>query len=101
MKLHDNQGVEQKELIIRMLSALLPGVKIYLFGSRAKGTYKDISDIDLALDLGRKMDLSEIAQAQNVLEAVNIIHKIDIVDLHSVPERLKVAILKEGILWKE
>ncbi|CAN5179591.1 nucleotidyltransferase domain-containing protein [soil metagenome] len=101
MKLNDNQGVKQKELIIRMLSALLPGVKIYLFGSRAKRTYKDISDIDLALDLGRELDLSELAQALNVLEAVNIIHKIDVVDLRSVPERLRVVILKEGVVWKE
>ncbi len=97
----DNQGVAQKELIIRMLSALLPGVKIYLFGSRARGTHKDISDIDLALDMGRQMDLSEIAQAQNVLEAVNVLHKVDVVDLRRVPEKLKSNILKEGIPWKE
>ncbi len=97
----DNQGVEQKELIIRMLSALLPGVKIYLFGSRAKGTHKDTSDIDLALDMGRQLDLSEIAKASNVLEAVNILHKIDVVDLRRVPEKLKANILKEGILWKD
>jgi len=32
--------VTQKDLIIRMLSALFPGVKIYLFGSRAKLRYK-------------------------------------------------------------
>lgn len=101
MKENNNQGVEQKELIIRMLDALLPGVKIYLFGSRAKGTYKDVSDVDLALDMGRKMDLSEIAKAKNVLEAVNVIHKVDIVDLQSIPERLRASILKEGIIWKE
>jgi predicted nucleotidyltransferase len=101
MKINNNQGVEQKELIIRMLSALLPGVKIILFGSRARGTYKDISDVDLALDMGRKMDLSEIAMAMNIMEAVNILHKVDVVDLHRAPDKLKAAILKEGIVWKE
>ncbi len=99
--MNKNNGIEQKELIIRMLNGLLPGVKIYLFGSRAKGTYKDVSDIDLALDMGRKLDLSEIAQAQNVLEAVNILRKVDIVDLQSASEKLKNSILKEGILWTE
>ncbi len=94
-------GIKQKDLIIRMLSALLPGVKIYLFGSRAKGIYKDVSDVDLALDMGRKFDLSELAQAYNVLEAVNILHKIDIVDLNRVPEKLRASVLNEGIVWKE
>ncbi len=90
----------QKDLIIRMLDALLPGVKIYLFGSRARGTHKFTSDIDLALDMGRKLDLSEIAQARNVLEAVDILRNVDIVDLHSVSPEMKKDILKEGIVWK-
>ncbi len=94
-------GIAQKDLIIRMLGALLPGVKIYLFGSRAKGTYKDVSDIDLALDMGNKIDLSQIMMAKNVLEAVNILRKVDIVDLNRVPESLRQNILKDGILWKD
>ncbi len=93
--------VTQKDLIIRMLSALFPGVKIYLFGSRAKGTHKFESDIDLALDMGRQLDISEIAMAKNVLEAVNILRKVDVVDLNSVPAGFRMNILKEGILWKE
>ena len=72
-------GVAQKDLIVRMLSALFPDVKIYLFGSRATGKYNERSDIDLALDLGRKMDLSEIAKAKNVMEAINILRKVELV----------------------
>lgn len=98
----NNTGdVTQKDLIVRMLSALFPGVKIYLFGSRAKGTHKFESDIDLALDLGRKLDLSEVAMAKNVLESVNILRNVDVVDLNGVPETLRKNILKEGILWQD
>lgn len=93
--------VSQKDLIVRMLSALLPGVKIYLFGSRARGTHNERSDIDLALDMGRKLDLSEIAMAKNVMEAVNILQKVDIVDLHRAREPFKSAIMKERIPWKD
>ncbi len=93
-------GVAQKDLIVRMLSALFPDVKIYLFGSRATGKYNERSDIDLALDLGRKMDLSEIAKAKNVMEAINILRKVDIVDLNNIPDSLKRNITNEGILWK-
>jgi predicted nucleotidyltransferase len=40
---------------------------MYLFGSRARGTHQPSSDIDLAIDAGRKLDFLEVAQARNVL----------------------------------
>jgi predicted nucleotidyltransferase len=97
----NDHGVKQKDLIVRMLSALFPEAKIYLFGSRARGAHKFHSDIDLAVDMGRKMDLSEIAMAKNVLEAVNILRKVDVVDVNNVPEALRESIIKDGILWKD
>jgi predicted nucleotidyltransferase len=45
--------IQEKETIIRLLEALFPKVKIYLLGSRARGTYSVTSDIDLALDTGK------------------------------------------------
>jgi len=92
--------IKEKETVIRLLDALYPGVKIYLFGSRARGTAKEFSDIDLTIDTGKKLNFLEIAKARNVLEALNIPQTIDVVDMHSVPETLRMIILKEGILWK-
>lgn len=92
---------DEKALIIRLLKALHPGVTIYLFGSRARGDNSRTSDYDFALDAGRKLDLIEVAIARNVLEAgLHIPWKMDVVDLHSVPEYLHDKILKEGIIWK-
>ena len=92
--------IRQKELIIKMLEALFPHVIIYLFGSRARGTNRSNSDIDLALDTGKALSFLQIAQAKNVLEALNIPEMIDLVDLQSVNQELKEIIKKEGILWK-
>lgn len=92
--------IKEKKTIIRLLDALFPGVKIYLFGSRARGTNRTTSDIDIALDLDRKLSFLEIEQARNVLGTLYIPEKIDIVDLQSVPDDLKSIILKEGIVWK-
>jgi uncharacterized protein len=98
----NNTGdVKQKDLIVRMLTALFPGVKIYLFGSRAKGTHKFESDIDLALDAGRTLDIGEVVKAKNVLEAVNILRNVDVIDLNRVSGELRDSILKEGLLWTE
>lgn len=90
---------QDKEMMIRLLKALYPNVKIYLFGSRARGTHTERSDINLALDAGRQLSFLEIARARNVLDTLYIPQKIDIVDIHSVPEDLRTIIAKERVLW--
>lgn len=93
--------IPEKDLIIKLLAVFYPKAKIYLFGSRARGTYKNISDIDLAIDdQGKKIDILKIVKMKNVLEALNIPQKIDLVDFNSVPKELQEIILKEGVLWK-
>jgi len=92
--------VEEKKLMVELLTALFPDSKIYLFGSRARKDYKESSDIDIAIDIGRKMTIQELSRAKNVLEGLNIPEKIDVVDMQSIPENLKTIILTEGIIWK-
>ena len=92
--------IREKEVIIRLLEALHPGVKVYMFGSRARGTHAEAADIDLALDIGRKMTIDERAVARSVLEGLYLPWKIDIADLRSVPDYLKETIAREGIVWK-
>lgn len=92
--------IPEKKLIIQMLNVLFPGATIYLFGSRARGNYKPASDIDLALDTGKRVSSLEIAKAKNVLEALNIPQTIDLVDLHSISPEFRSIIAKEGIEWK-
>ena len=91
----------QKEKLIGFLNVLFPGIKIILFGSRARGNFKERSDYDLALDIGRKITRLELAQAENVIEALNIPQTIEFVDIHAVPEEMKTNILKEGIVWRD
>lgn len=91
--------IKEQETIIRLLNALIPEVKVYLFGSRARGTHRPMSDIDLALDADRKLTLQEINRARRILDALHLVEKIDVVDLQSVNQDLKSTILSEGVLW--
>ena len=90
-----------KQKIINLINALIPEVKIYLFGSRAKGTYHERSDIDIALDAGKPLNVSQLGELKDVLNATNISYKIDVVDINSLPEDMYFNIKKELILWKE
>jgi len=88
-----------KEKITRLLKVLLPSAKIYLFGSRARGTNSPRSDIDIAIDNGKQLPLIIIGEVQSVISATNVLYKVDIVDINSVSKEMKEEILNEGIVW--
>lgn len=90
-----------KDKIIALLSALFPTAKIYLFGSRARGTHKSLSDVDIALDdAPHKIPFSKLGEARAVMETIHIPYKVDIVDINAVSKEMRENILKEKEIWK-
>ena len=69
---------ETIETIIAILSNEPRVEKVLLFGSRAKGTYKDGSDIDLCLE-GANLDLSALSPLEEKLDDLLLPWKIDLV----------------------
>jgi len=98
-----NTGIDKqtKQKIIALISALIPNAKIYLFGSRARGTHASRSDIDIALDAGQELKPVAVGEVIDVLAGTDIPYKIEVVDFHSVSEEMKKSIIDEGILWKK
>lgn len=90
-----------KELILRALEYHFPGSKVYLFGSRARGTNRPGADIDVAVDTGKPINFGEISRARVTLEHLPIPVNMDLVDLNSIPQEFKETILQEGISWKK
>lgn len=89
-----------KEKIIAIISALLPQAKIYLFGSRARKTNSQSSDIDIAIDAGKELRRADVDEIVSVFAATNIMERIDVVDVHQVSKEMRESIAEEGILWK-
>ena len=96
-----NKFDEIKNKIVGVIVAVFPTAKVYLFGSRARHTHNDRSDIDIAIDVGQKVDRIKVGEIRDMLNASHIPYKIDIVDIHNVNEAMKTSILRDGILWKE
>ncbi|RUM60277.1 MAG: nucleotidyltransferase domain-containing protein [Persephonella sp.] len=72
-------------------------VKIYLFGSRARGDNSIYSDIDLAVKSDE--DIKEkISLLTEILEESYLPYKVDIVDLKN-NSYLEEIVKKEGIRW--
>ena len=73
-------------------------VRVYLFGSWARGEERVTSDIDLAIE-GK--EASELAmQVREALEESDIPYRVDVVNLMEASPELLANVRKEGIVWK-
>ena len=75
-------------------------VKVYLFGSWARGEERTSSDIDIAVESMEGACLDNWAHLRETLEESAIPYRIDIVNLAEAADELVKKVRKEGILWK-
>jgi len=75
------------------------GVRLILFGSRARGDCRPTSDIDLALRADKPIPAWALAEMRERLEESHLPLRVDLVDYARAPEDLKHAIEEEGIPW--
>ncbi len=90
---------KHKQLVITILQMNQHIESALLFGSRAIGTYKNSSDIDIAL-IGEKLTLTDIANIQVELEQTTLPYHVDLVIKQTItsPELHK-HIETFGIKW--
>lgn len=89
-----------KGKIISIINALMPDARIYLFGSRARGSGGQWSDIDLALDMGERLDYRDLGEVKDLMEALRIPYKVDVVDVHAVSDKMREEIFRDKVEWK-
>ena len=71
--------------------------KVWVFGSRAKWTTKDSSDLDLAVDAGRPLTRQEMNQLEDAFEESDLPYKVDVVDMHRVSDSFKTIIERDKV----
>ena len=100
--MNDGVKLEDKKKIIAVVAALFPEAKIYLYGSRARGTYKESSDIDLALDAGHRIEPhARIGELRALLGQLTTGYSVDVIDINRVSEDMREEVDKDKVLWKE
>ena len=88
-----------KKILSKIIEDIIPNAKIYLFGSRARLSHQEGSDIDLAIDSGNKIDIKTILKLHTKIEETSIPLSVDLIDFNNIKPELKNEIIKEGILW--
>ena len=97
-------GLKDSDILsIKNVLARYPEVKkAYIFGSRAKGNFKNGSDVDIAI-IGEEIDFSHILQISAFLnENTEMPYIFDVLDYDSITNKDLVAhIDRVGILFYE
>ena len=90
-----------KKILLEIIHEILPNCNVYLFGSRARCDHDQGSDIDLALDCQKPIELNKISQIKEKIEESIIPLFVDLVDIHTAGDTIKKEIKDEGILWEK
>lgn len=80
---------EHWEIVRRILRRHVPGFDVWAFGSRATGTAKPYSDLDLAVIGDRPLPLSVRAALAEAFSQSDLPWKVDIVDWATTGEPLR------------
>jgi predicted nucleotidyltransferase len=80
--------------IVRRIVGSLP-VRVFLFGSRALGTGRPTSDIDLALLSDDPLPADLVARLKGEFEESTIPYTVDVIDLSQVDEPLRERVWRE------
>ncbi len=90
---------EDKKILVKIIKKYIPECKIYLFGSRSRKTHFPESDIDIAIDAGKRIDRYLLSNIREDIEESRIPFFVDILDMHDISQDIKDQILKDKILW--
>jgi len=93
--------LKYRDIIVPIVIKHAPTVRIILYGSRARLDAREGSDVDIALDAGKKIDKLIMNKIIDNLEESRLPICFDIVDFASVSQDMQKEIMKDGIIWKE
>jgi hypothetical protein len=90
-----------EELVRRIVTEALRGrpVRIFLFGSRARGDASVASDFDVAILPEEPLSRDVLSRIRESLEESCLPVTVDLVDLTDAPAALRAQVLEEGREW--
>lgn len=78
---------EHLTIVKDILAAYLPAdAKIWAFGSRATGRVKPYSDLDLLIDAGRRLTITQSADLSEAFSESDLPWKVDFIDRHGTED---------------
>ena len=94
---HDPYLDRIRDIVLDALSGY--AVTVYLFGSRARGSARRASDVDIAVEAREPLPPRVLARLRERLEESTVPYRVEIVDFASAGDDLRMRIKQEGVVW--
>jgi len=85
------------QIVEEILTRFVPEYEVRVFGSRANGTPKKYSDLDLVIMTEKSLEIKRMAFLKNAFSESNLPIKVDIVDWSSIDKGFKDIIDDESV----
>lgn len=85
---------EQREMLLALLERHLPGVSVWAYGSRVKGSARPNSDLDLVV-FTTPAQRPHVSELKDALDESNIPFRVDLHVWDEIPERFHGIIRNE------
>lgn len=87
--------------VCKILQIYARNYTVWAFGSRAKGSAKKYSDLDLAIVTQKPLSLSKMAMLNEAFDESNLPIRVDIVDLASTNKAFQKLIEQQKVVIQE
>jgi predicted nucleotidyltransferase len=93
-----NQDLDEvRRIVLKHLER--QAVRVYLFGSWARGEACRVSDIDVGILPSEPLPRGLLAEIDEALENSRSLYPVDLLDLSAVSVDFRARVLAEGISW--
>lgn len=92
---------DQLSTIQAILAAHVPSAEIWAFGSRAKWTARDVSDLDLAVANSASLSSTALDKLRHAFEESYLPFQVDVVDLARVSDEFRKVIEKQKVVLRK
>lgn len=93
----DMQPADQAIVTAILRSHLPPEARAWVFGSRATGTARRYSDLDLALEASEPLDADVLGRIADALCESDLPYKVDLLDLRVIDPSFRTRIARDFI----
>lgn len=84
-------------LVRSILQQFVPNESVYVFGSRATGRTRYLSDLDLLLDRSEPLDRATMRELLDAFDESDLPIEVDVVDLSTVTDTFRRRVFAERI----
>ena len=92
---------QQLTEVCTILSALVPDITVWAFGSRVVGNAREYSDLDLALITEEPISLGVMADLVASFEESNLPFKVDLIDWACTSDNFRNIIMANKVVIRE